>query len=246
MGSVTIHSSTVHSSTSFFTFATMAFDFYQATNTLGDGQVLDSRFNWVFWTLMAFNVFALAYVRTLHGQYIRVLFRTSIYNRQLYQNIQEDLRLGGSGSVLLTISYFNCLAVIVVKLVPGAPAWLAFVVLGGIIGLVLLKYMLMKLTSFITQTREGISEHWMNHLIFFQVSGILLTPILCFSHFSDQSIQNEVFSLMLIVIATMIFYREFQTLLRVTRLRLPLFYIILYLCTLEIMPLVVAIKALSG
>jgi hypothetical protein len=220
------------------------FDFFQATNELGEGKALPPSFNWVFWTLIGFNIFALAYVRTVHGYYIRVLFRTGLYNRQLYYNTQEDLRLGGGGSVLLTISYFNCVALVVCALLPGSPVWLPFVALGIIAGVILLKYGLMKMTSYITQTREGINEHWMNHLIFFQVCGILLTPVLCFTHFSAQTVQNDIMLGLAGLIGLMIFFREIQTFLRVTRLRIPMYYIILYLCTLEIIPLVVIIKAL--
>ena len=227
-----------------YLWAVDSFEFFQATNQLGDGQALAPRFDWVFWTLIAFNVFALAYVRTVHGQYIRVLFRTGIYNRQIYQNTQEDLRLGGAGSVLLTIAYFNCVALVVGALLPAAPVWLPFVILGVVTAVVVLKYGLMKLVSYLTQTREGISEHWMNHLIFFQICGILLTPVLCFTHFSAQTVQNDLMLVLAAIIAGSVFLREIQTFLRVARLRIPMYYIILYLCTLEIIPVVVIIKAL--
>src|SRR5688572_14047100 len=107
-------------------------DFFQATNTLNDGELLDPSFYWVFWTLMAFNSLSMTYTRTAHSQYMKLLFRTSLYSRQLYQYTQEDLRLRVTGSILLTISYFNCAAVVLGYLVKGAPKWLPFAILGGI------------------------------------------------------------------------------------------------------------------
>ena len=221
-------------------------EFIQNTNTTGSEQLIQAQFDWVFWLLMAFNIFAIAYIRTANAGYFSVLFRTGIYNRQLYQNIQEDLRLSGAGSVLLTISYFNCVAIVLSSLisVPNSENWLPLVILVGAATLILLKYGLIKTLSFISLTKEGTSEHWINHLIYFQICGILITPILCFSHFSAQSIQQNVMLWLAGLICLMIFIREVQSFIRAIRMRVSLIYIILYLCTLEIIPLVVVIKAL--
>lgn len=219
-------------------------EFIQNTNSTGVEQLIQTSFDWVFWSLMAFNVFAIAYIRTANRGYFSVLFKTGIYNRQLYQNTQEDLRLNGAGSILLTLSYFNCVAIVATYLIPGSEHWLTFVILAGIAAVVFLKYGLIKTLSFVSQTNEGTSEHWINHLIFFQITGVIMTPVLCFSHFSAQSVQNSTMLSLALLVCLMIFIREFQTFIRAIRLRVSPIYIILYLCTLEIIPLVVIIKAL--
>jgi len=220
-------------------------DFFQNTTMTGEGDLLRPTFDWVFWLFMLFNVFAIAYIRTLHPRYFGVLFRTGIYNRQLYQNIQDDLKLNGAGSVLLTISYFNCIAIITSSLIfPDSPVWVPLAFLVGIVVIFLLKYSLIKSIGYLSQTREGTSEHWINHLIFFQISGILITPVLCFTHFLSQSVQYRVMLMLAILVGIMIFIREIQSFIRAIRVRVSLLYIILYLCTLEIIPLVVIIKAL--
>jgi len=219
-------------------------EFIQNTNSTGASQLIKSSFDWVFWLLITFNVFAIAYIRTTSPVYFNVLFKTGIYNRQLYQNTQDNLRLGGFGSILLTISYFNCLAIVATALIPNASKWLPLIILVGIVVIVFLKYGLIKTLSFVSQTNEGTSEHWINHLIFFQITGILMTPVLCFTHFSSQTIQYNTIIALAILICAMIVIRELQSFIRAIKLRVSLVYIILYLCTLEIIPLVVIIKAL--
>lgn len=219
-------------------------DYFQSTNQLGHEQMVDTHFPWVFWILMAFNLVALAYVRTAHPGYITVLFRTGIYNRQLYQNVQEDLRLNSAGSVLLTIGYFNCFALIVSAVIPGAAPSMTWVMLLVIAGVMLLKFLMIRLLGIISETREGLTEHWINHLIYFQIITLILTPVLCFTQFLAQSVKTELLPAMGVFIGILIFIREFQSFIRAIRQRIPVVYIILYLCTLELIPLVVLIRVL--
>jgi len=219
-------------------------EFIQNTNNTDAAQMIQSSFNWVFWSLMTFNVFAIAYIKTANPGYFGVLFKTGLYNRQLYKNKQDDLRLGGAGSILLTISYFNCVAIIASALIPAAVSWMPLIILVGIAVVVFLKYGFIKTLSHVSQTSEGTNEHWINHLIFFQITGILMTPVLCFTHFSSQTVQNSTIISLAIFICIMIVVRELQSFIRAIRLRVSLVYIILYLCTLEIIPLVVIIKVL--
>ena len=116
-------------------------EFIQNTNTTGVEQLIQSPFDWVFWLLMTFNIFAIAYIRTANAGYFTILFRTGIYNRQLYQNTQEDLRLGGAGSVLLTISYFNCVAIVASSFVSTSNKqhWLPLIIVAVAAVMVLLK-----------------------------------------------------------------------------------------------------------
>ncbi|MBI3136171.1 MAG: DUF4271 domain-containing protein [Bacteroidetes bacterium] len=219
-------------------------DYFQTTNQLGHEQMVNVHFPWIFWILMAFNLVALAYVRTAHPGYITVLFRTGIYNRQLYQNVQEDLRLNSAGSVLLTMGYFNCFALIVSAIIPGAPASFTWIMVFVIAGVMVLKFLVIRLLGSITETREGLTEHWINHLIYFQIITLILTPALCFTQFLAQSVKEELILAMVIFIGILIFIREIQSFIRAIRQRIPVVYIILYLCTLELIPLVVLIRVL--
>lgn len=192
--------------------------------------------------MMIFNVLAIAYTRTANPGYFSVLFRTGVYNRQLYQNTQEDLRMNSLASVMLTISYFNVFAVLTGAVFPFLKPVFLLIVAFVVMSAVLIKYVLMWLTGFIIDSRAGISEHWVNHLIFFQIAATVITPVLCFSHFLTQSVQQVIFAVLLMFLLMTVLAREFQSFMRAIRLRISVVYIILYLCTLELLPLVVLIR----
>lgn len=219
-------------------------EYINKVNYVGSEQLTASNFDWIFWTLIGFNFIAIAFVRTVNTTYLSALFRTSIYNRQLYQNTQEDLRLNSVGSIVLTLAYFNCVALIGSNFLINAKNYFPFIALVGICLIILFKYLAIKILGVLTETKDGLTEHWMNHLVYFQISGLFLTPILFFTHFLPQTFQPQIMLGLAALVLVMIVVREVQSFIRAIRLRLSLVYIILYLCTLELIPLVVTIKAL--
>lgn len=219
-------------------------EYIQSTSQIGSEQNLNQRFEWIFWSLMLFNFIALAYVRTAYPGYITVLVRTGIYNRQLYQNVQEDLRLNSAGSIFLTLGYLNCFVLLARTFIPSSPdsiIWILLLTAGLVL---LLKFSIIRFLGFLTQTREGLTEHWINHLIYFQIITLVLTPFLCITHFAPQTVQPIISLSIGLFVVLMILTREIQSFMRAIRQRIPIVYIILYLCTLELIPLVVLIKVL--
>ena len=194
---------------------------------------------------MTFNLVTIAFLRAAHPGYITVLFRTGVYNRQLYQNVQEELRLNSAGSVLLTVSYFNCFAVIATSLIPSVSTSFTWIMILVAAGILVTKFLLMRILGFITETREGLTEHWINHLVYFRIVALILTPVLCLTHFMAQTIQKDIAAWMLIFMSLLIFVREIQSFMRAIRQRISVVYIILYLCTLELIPVVILIQVLS-
>lgn len=219
-------------------------EYIQSTSQLGPEHALNQGFDWIFWSLMLFNVIALAYVRTALPGYITVLIRTGVYNRQLYQNVQETLRLNSAGSVFLTLGYLNCFAVLVQTFIPNSPASMIWILLGVGSIVFIIKFCLIRFLGFLTESREGLTEHWINHLIYFQIITLVLTPLLCLTHFAPQTVQPVIGITIASFMVIMILLRDIQSFMRAIRQRVLVVYIILYLCTLELIPLIVLIKVL--
>lgn len=219
-------------------------EYINSTAELGDPALMNNTFHWKFWTLIVVNLMALAYVRTAQPGYISVLFKTGIYNRQIYQNIQEDLRLNSFGSVMLTLASFNCTAIILSTLVSGAESRIIWLLLIAFTGVVIIKFVIIRLLGFIFESRDGLSEHWMNHLIYFQLVAVILTPVLALTHFLAQSVQGALFYGFAFFLVTAILVSEAQSIIRALRQRVSIVYIILYLCALELIPLIVLIRVL--
>jgi hypothetical protein len=106
----------------------------------------------------------------------------------------------------------------------------------------LLKLIVIQLLIFFTNSKIGFQDHHINHLLFFQIGGIILTPILIFTEYIPTGYHEHTLIGILILVGLIIVIREFQSLTRAIQYKISLFYIILYLCTLELLPLVVGIR----
>ncbi|WP_066756895.1 DUF4271 domain-containing protein [Crocinitomix algicola] len=216
----------------------------QYVDKVGDAMPITDNFNLAFWVLMGLNLIIIAIVRTTTPGYINALFDTALHNRQLINNLREELNFKRLPAILLNLTYINAVSVII---------WMATTQLENTwiysIALILLasaivKLLIIRLTVILTNTRIGLQEHFLNHFIFFQVGGIILTPILIFTHYIPASYVNLLLIVLTIIVALLITVRELQSLVRAIQYNISIFYIILYLCTLEIIPLLVGFRVI--
>lgn len=219
-------------------------EYIQSTVVIGNENFVNQQLEWLFWILIGFNVVVLAIVRTTQPGYLAVLFRTGFYNRQIYQNTQELLRLNSIGSYLLVLAYIVSITLLVVSFLPFHSNVFTLTILGGSVIYVLLKYLAIKSIAFVSEISDGLTEHWWNHLIFFQITALVITPLMVFTHYLDATIQPYIHYSLAFLVMIIVLIREYQSILRSFQQRLPIIYIILYLCTLELIPLVVFIKVL--
>lgn len=211
-------------------------------NEVNEPILLDDSFNLIFWILMGANLVIFAIVRTTNNGYIRSLFMTALYNRPLNNNLSDRLDLRHFSSVFLTLTYFFALAPIIWKATNIKEhiymLYLAIILLV----LALVKMGFIALLEFVFNDQRGLQEHRLNHLIFFQIGGIILTPLMIFTHYVSADYVNLTLTIFAIIVDLLVLAREIQSLIRAIQFRISIFYIILYLCTLEIMPLMVGFR----
>ena len=218
----------------------------EKTNQVGQEIHLTRAMDIVFWILMGLNLIFIAIAKTLRPGYLRSLFSTAIINRQLLQNFEEDLKLYSFSSFLLSFTYFSSIGVLISQLSIGGYGMYALFVIAILIGVFISKWFSMWLISFVTENKSGILEHSLNHLVYFQVTGVILTPIVILTHYLPGEIQLWTIWICFGLSALSILIRELQTIARALKARISLLYIILYLCTLELLPLVVFIYAFDN
>ena len=213
---------------------------------MNEGLRISTNYDTVFWILMLINLVCIAILRTRHNGYIKSLFTTVLINRYLLQNVQEELKITSFSSFLLTFTYFNCFAIVIsfISNDPHNDFTLLFLVI--IFGAMLIKWLIMFAISFLSQTKAGIQEHVYNHALFFQLGGIILTPVLILTHFFPKEWQWTIAICSGVLIIVLIILRDIQSLIRSLKARVNPLYIILYLCTLELLPLVLIIHALAN
>ena len=210
----------------------------QVVTNFGDQKLIHPNFDTAFWVLILLNLVFIAVAKTKNPGYFKALFTTAILNRQLLQATQEDLKITSTSSVLLTFTYFNVLAIVVGFLSFGNFGSASILFLGILVMLAIIKWATISFIAYVSQTKNGILEHTYNHFIFYQIGGLIMTPFLLFTHFIPAEFQAITTTICLILVMLLLFIREIQSLQRALKARVSVLYIILYLCTLEILPLV--------
>ncbi|WP_027419170.1 DUF4271 domain-containing protein [Crocinitomix catalasitica] len=214
-----------------------AIELINNSNELKDSVRIVSQFDPVFWSLIAFNLIIFALVRTVNKGYISAIFSAAVYNRNIANNIRDNIDLRKPSSLLLTLTYFNAFAIIIYDVIPPINSnFILLIAIALLIGFII-KVFLIFTTIKISQTREGVIEHIYNHIIFYQATGIILTILLIFTHYVTNEYSSIVNLTLLIIISAALLLREIQSFTRGIQANISVFYIILYLCTLEILPL---------
>jgi len=222
-----------------------ALDIESISQPLGEAIPLNSSFNIVLWSLILFNLIIFAFVSTSTPSYFRVLFNTAFSNRHLISNTRDHLNLRRLSSILLNFTYFNCLAIIIWLVTQHTDNQSILIFSGVLILSFILKLIFMQAISFISNYQLGIYTHFLNHFIFFQVGGIVLTPVILFTYYLPKDYYFISLGILIIISVLLLLMREFLSIVRAVQGKVSLFYIILYLCTLELLPLIVIIRILS-
>lgn len=113
------------------------------------------------------------------------------------------------------------------------------VIVGGIVIIYLVKYIFSKVLLFIFNDTASTSEYIFNISLYNNLLGVILIPILCVNYFTVFSFQPFLFYVV-VPLGLLVFLFRLIRLFSIGRSRGVLYvYIFLYICTLEILPLVV-------
>ncbi|MFN8699315.1 MAG: DUF4271 domain-containing protein [Flavobacteriales bacterium] len=122
---------------------------------------------------------------------------------------------------------------------------LFFLGLSASVGLIYLgKSFVVRLVSHVAAGDFSLSEYLYSLLHLNQVSGILLLPVMLVVVYSSQKTASAALTGAAAILGLMLLYRWSRGVTSALSNGVPLFYIFFYLCTLEILPLLVIAKAI--
>ena len=165
-------------------------------------------------------------------------------------------------SIALVLNSMIVISILIYKLlakviIPEDPYLLYGIIVGGVFLLLVIKFAIIGLVKGISEAGDVLEKARNYNFRYYQIIGILLLPgiiaILFFPHRTNIDIQlfgqksqnvGEVYCSFLLGIFYII--RLFQSIRQSLDVKISWYYIILYLCTLEILPLVVAYLLLVG
>jgi hypothetical protein len=192
----------------------------------------------------------IAWVQTNYSKRLTQIIRSvalPYYVNQLERegNLYNERITLGLGFVFLTsvslliYQFFQFYGVVIFNI----PSFLIFlIILAGVIGYILIKTILIQVTGIIFKTTEHAHSYRLNALIFNHTIGLFLFPILLFSQYWQA---NPFIWIALGLISILLIYRFLRSIsIGLSNTKFPVFYLILYLCTLEILPLLWLIKVI--
>ena len=208
--------------------------------------------DWTF-GIIVLALIIIASVRIISSSYLKQLFNATVnfptasrlFREKTFNLLHASFRLDVLFYVVMSLFVYQILSFFGVSFYPTMPLLTYLICVGGVIGYMVIKRSFLIFISTITESRTEISEYLFNLNVYNRVLGIILFPIslvIAFAPIGNIEVLLIVGAFMVIVFWGMSLLRGSKILLKK---HFSIFYLILYLCTLEFLPLLVILKIAS-
>lgn len=205
--------------------------------------------DWLNWIVILLCLISIIVSRVSDYSYIQNLFkRNNNFNTNAI-TLKKLSSLSLLFNYYLIISLFIWQYIIITNNNLFSQSVLFFILITGVISLSVFKFIIIFIIDTLFLQRNHF--HIKLHLSYYQILGIVLVPLYILSYKLDMFLTNDinkadVYVIFAVIVVLITVIREIKSLFTALKNRISLFYIILYLCTLEILPLILAIKILKG
>lgn len=194
-------------------------------------------------------LFYLAFIKVTFPKYFsnlfQLIFQSPIRQKQTREQLQQNNLASLFSNVLFVLN-----ASIFVSLVAVKNAWVdlslyACIAYGAAIftGLYLFKFLFLWCSGWLFSQREAIGNYSFIVFLTNKVMGVFLIPVILLLAFSPISVQDFAYNTALIIISILFVYRYLISFSIVrASLKVSAFHFFLYLCTCEVLPMLVLYK----
>ncbi len=192
----------------------------------------------------------LAVIQVTVPRRLQQVFRSVALPYYVNQLEREGNLLSERMSFSLGFVYLTSLSLLLYRIavyfVPGRElpfsGWVLFMVILGIcIMLYVLKILAMQFTGTVFKTTRLVHDYLVNNMIFNVVTGIILFPAVMVSLYINDPVYIWISCGIVTILLVYRFIRGF--IIGLSNTKYSVFYLFLYLCTLEILPLLLIYKA---
>lgn len=200
----------------------------------------------VLWIIFAsVRVGFLKYLGQLFVSLVSFSAATRLYQERGYKTMYGALRLDFIFHLILPLSVFQIARYYNID-IPGYPAILFFLALLLVInGYLFIKILLFQLGGSIVMLKSQTEESVFNIRLYYKALGLFLLPVVTIHCINDKSNFITIW-VMAGLILIMYIFALIRSIYVGIRKDVSIFYLILYLCTLEILPLLLIFKLMSS
>ena len=204
---------------------------------------------WMTWVFLL--VFALlAWVRVVYARRYRLLWRTILRLQILRQVMREELLFSHRASLVLFTNFILSAGLLIYAAVRhydllegGMNGFIFFLVLSLVLlGAYLLKFLSMSILGWLYRDEGLLREYRFEVFSVNKALGLILLPLALVVVTSNVGKLQILFTIALIIWVLFFLFRLVQGLVMSFAYRVSRVYIILYLCTLEILPLLLLLS----
>jgi hypothetical protein len=212
--------------------------------------------DWIILVLLS-SLIMLAYVNFNYSGKIRRLFKAGVNLNIARQFIREEYSLSNRTTILLLINFFVVLAVFLFPLRHfnnyesfseglSVVSFENFIAHFGIIALVFAgKIILIKISGVLFDSQRAADEYSYHIILYSSIMGIILYPFVILSIFTLDYSFHSIIITTIILISLVYIALIIKGLIICVENKLFTIHLFLYICSLEILPLIIAAKTLS-
>jgi len=204
--------------------------------------------DWIFWVFLTMAIL-IAWIQVTDYPRFRQLMRAMFSRREMHLMVREGFALNNRIFFPLGFLYVGSIAMIVLYFIndgaSGGPAQISafhtYLIVGlAIIGFWAIKIFIMHFLSYIFRTDDTNNVYILNILVSISFLGIVLFPLLIIGVYLKS---EWVLFTCLIIIGLISLFRIWKGfLIGITMTRFPQFFLFVYLCSLELLPILILAK----
>jgi len=207
--------------------------------------------DWVFWVFLVMFLI-LAWTQLFNAQRFKIILRATFTARYLHQLEREGNLFNERISIALSSVYILSVAMVIYQALQlifhqtssTIPQFRLFLLIAlAVTGLWAFKVLLMNTLSIIFKTDGTNNKYKLNILVTIAFLGVLLVPVLVFAVYLKSAWLIYLSIGLIVIFSVFRVIKGFFIGIRLTRF--SYFFLFVYLCTLEILPLLVAVKIIQ-
>lgn len=223
----------------------------QLQNTLHNGDVRSvANMDILFYAILALVLF-IAFIKYAFPKYFYSLFTMLGQPSFRQKQTREQLLQNNLPSLMMNL-FFILTAGLFIALVAqknywvSLPFWIVALYCTVVLGLVyLIKFIVITFAGWVFNSKEAATTYSFIVFLINKIVGIILLPLLVLVAFSSEQIKNVSITLAACVAVFLLLYRYAISLTVIRRnLKVSAFHFFIYLCAVEIMPMLVIYKVL--
>jgi len=209
-----------------------------------------SQFNWTLFIGLV-SVLILMGLKTYYQKFVNQVVNTLVNFQLADKMLREKNIIVRRAFFMMNLNFVLTFGLFILLLISYAQIHLTkhyfydYLIIVSIIILVLIvRLLLLNLTGIIFENRQVINEQTHSSYLINKNLGLILLPLVFTAFYTNQIISKIILVTGLILIAIATLYRLIRVFQIILRNGVLFYYAILYLCTLELLPLVIGSKIL--